>query len=115
MHCWKIQPTNDGPGIIQVPAKKLDIPNVVTNEPTPNRLDNITDVNEFPGAVANPNINPSEANAANVWQYIIANEVIAATVFAIISTTMGLTKGKSETPPRRILAIVFAPPMMETI
>ena len=45
----------------------------------------------------------------------MANEVKAATVFAMISTTIGLTKGKSETPPRRILAIVFAPPMMETM
>ena len=29
--------------------------------------------------------------------------------------TKGLTKGKSEIPPKRILANVFAPPMMETM
>ena len=91
------------------------MPNVVTNEPTPNRFDNITEVKEFPGAVANPNIKPREAKAANVWQYIIANEVVAATVLAIMSTTIGLTNAKSEMPPKSILANVFAPPIIDTI
>ena len=101
--------------MIQVPAKKFDMPNVVTNDPTPNRFDNITDVREFPGAVANPKIKPSIAKAENVWQYIMANAVIAATVLATISTTIGLTKCRSDMPPTRILANVFAPPMIETM
>lgn len=98
-----------------MPAKKFDMPNVVTNDPTPNRLDNITDVNEFPGAVANPKIKPSVAKDANVWQYIIENDVAAATILAMMSTTIGLTNDKSEMPPKRILANVFAPPMIETM
>ena len=98
-----------------MPAKKFDIPNVETKDPTPNRFANITDVKEFPGAVENPKIKPSIAKEANVWQYIIANAEIAATVLAIIRTTIGLTEGRSAIPPNRILANVLAPPMIDTM
>lgn len=101
--------------MIHVPAKKFDIPKVVTREPTPNRLANITDVNELPGAVENPNINPNTANAVKVWQYIIAYAHMEAIALATMRTTIGLTKGRSEIPPNKILAIVFAPPMIDTI
>ena len=56
----------DGPGMMQVPAKRFDIPKVVTSDPTPNRFANTTDVREFPGAVVNPKIKPTVAKAAKV-------------------------------------------------
>ena len=97
-----------------IPAKRLDMPKVVTRDPIPNKSASTTDVREFPGAVANPNTNPNIPNAANVWQYIIAKVLMEAIPLATESTMMGLINGRSEIPPKTILAKVFAPPIIET-
>ena len=91
------------------------MPNVVTRDPTPNRFANITDVSEFPGAVENPNMNPNTAKEEKVWQYIIANAQMEAIPLATIRTTIGLTNGRSDIPPNKILARVLAPPIIDTI
>ena len=101
--------------MMNVPAKKLDMPNVVTRDATPNKFANTIEVKEFPGAVANPNAKPKTANAANVWHRIIANALIAAIPLETINTTMGLTDGRSEMAPNKILANVFAPPINDTM
>ena len=108
-------PTNDGPGIIHIPAKKFDMPNVVTKAWTPKILASTTDVSEFPGAVAKPNIKPNEANAAKVWQYTIAKALIEAIELATTRTTIGSTIGRSDMAPKRTRAKVLAPPIIETM